>query len=442
MVAVYMTEPEYLRVMADGTVKQQNPYTGTTAWTVPGRGNRPLGIAPATVTDLKPEDFTNSCAFCPDRYFDNPPEKSRMIRSGDSFVQINDVPAEDLFNTEAEFRRVPNLFEIVSYQYWNSNYGYTIPQCREEHQANYAASEVGIGHLKSVVTMKLKASGWTDEQINDLTEADFIERATDFFATGHDLIIARRHYRDDAKTTADLASSGTLTPEEHEAYIRLTVSAARDLYEKNRYARYVSVFQNWLKPAGASFDHLHKQLVTVDEWGLNNESTILRARQLPNIFNYAGPNYACRHNLILAENDYAIAFAGFGHRYPGAEVYCKSSNTYPWELADEELRGMSDLMHAMHAATGADVPMNEEWHTQPIDVEVPMPWRVVFKWRISNPAGFEGGTRIYVNTVSPMGVRDRMLPKLEELRESGQIAPMKIGRECKTRANPLRYLDR
>ena len=43
------------------------------------------------------------------------------------------------------------------------------------------------------------------------------------------------------------------------------------LFDLNRYARYVVVFQNWLKPAGASFDHLHKQLVAVDERGAQAE---------------------------------------------------------------------------------------------------------------------------------------------------------------------------
>ncbi|MBN9375327.1 MAG: DUF4921 family protein, partial [Cellulomonas sp.] len=36
-----------LQRLADGTVKQVSPLTGTTVWTVPGRGHRPLPGAPA-----------------------------------------------------------------------------------------------------------------------------------------------------------------------------------------------------------------------------------------------------------------------------------------------------------------------------------------------------------------------------------------------------------
>ena len=35
-----------------------------------------------------------------------------------------------------------------------------------------------------------------------------------------------------------------------------------------------------------------------------------------------------------------------------------------------------------------------------------MPWRVLIKWRISTAAGFEGGTKIYVNTIDPESLRD------------------------------------
>ena len=101
---------------------------------------------------------------------------------------------------------------------------------------------------------------------------------------------------------------------------------------------------------------------------------------------------------------------------------------------------MSDLLHACHAATGGDVPSNEEWHYQPPDVDLPMPWRVVLKWRVSTLAGFEGGTKIYLNTIDPWALRDRLVPRLYELRERGHIAAsIKLATECACRPNSLRY---
>ncbi len=101
---------------------------------------------------------------------------------------------------------------------------------------------------------------------------------------------------------------------------------------------------------------------------------------------------------------------------------------------------MSDMIHAMHAATGPAVPCNEEWHYRPIDVTLPMPWRVLLKWRISTLAGFEGATKIYLNTIAPAALRDRVVSALLGLRERGLIAPgLAIGSEAPGRPNPLRY---
>ena len=64
-----------------------------------------------------------------------------------------------------------------------------------------------------------------------------------------------------------LAGSGQLSAEEHYRFIAFTVDALRDLVQQHTYARYVAVFQNWLSPAGASKEHLHKQLVAIDDYG-------------------------------------------------------------------------------------------------------------------------------------------------------------------------------
>jgi len=266
-----------------------------------------------------------------------------------------------------------------------------------------------------------------------------LQFANAFFGGGHELIVARRHFTDGATHDDQLASSGTLTPEEHYQYLHFTIDALRDIYANNRYVRYVAVFQNWLKPAGASFDHLHKQLVAIDERGAQNELELQRIRANPNLYNEAGVNFAVYRNLVVAENDHAIAYAGFGHRYPTLEIYSKSERSQPWNHSADELRGMSDLVQACHAATGAEVPCNEEWYYKPPDVDVPMPWRVLIKWRVSTPAGFEGGTKIYVNTIDPESLRNRVVTRLFHLRTQGKTANIKIATECPCLPNCLRY---
>lgn len=436
----YSRDPEYLTTLADGTVKQLNPFTGTEVWTVPGRGNRPLGLVRPYPLPISPDEVGHHCAFCEGRYLETPPEKSRVVRDGDGFTTIYRNPAEELFSTVAEFRRIPNLYEILSYDYWHANYGFELPARVQERKDAYLSSHEGRAHVLGVIRTKLLSSGRTEAEVDSMADDELIALASGFFGGGHDVIIARRHFVDGAEDDSQLASSGTLTPDEHAEFISYTVDSVKMAYEINRYARYVTVFQNWLKPAGASFDHLHKQLVSIDERGVQHEATLSRLRSNSNLFNDAGANYALYRNLVIAENDHAIAFAGFGHRFPTIEIYSKSEQSDPWRHSAEELRSMSDLIHAMHAATGPDVPCNEEWHYRPVDVKLPMPWRVMLKWRVSTIAGFEGATKIYLNTIAPVTLRDRVVSALLPLREQGLIAPgLSIADEAETRPNPLRY---
>ncbi|MDR1711556.1 MAG: DUF4921 family protein [Propionibacteriaceae bacterium] len=435
----YRPEPEYLTTMDDGTVKQLNPFTGVEVWTVAGRGKRPIATAVPQPEPLT--DADNYCVFCPGRYAQTPPEKARVARSADGWeTRANTLPAD--WWPAAEFRRIPNLFEILSYDYWHANYGYELPLALRDHMADYLALPEGWEHASAVIKSKLRAMGKTDDEIAAMDREALSAHAPSFFGSSHDVIVARRHFTDGATDNTALASSGTLSPEEHEQFIKFTVESARSLYAQNRYARYVAVFQNWLRPAGASIDHLHKQLVAIDEWGTQHQQAIAQLRSNPNIFNEAAVNYASYKNLIIAENEHAVAFAGFGHRYPTIEIFSKSASCDPWEHTPEELRSMSDLIHAMHAASGPGVSTNEEWHYRPIDSDMPQPWRVMLKWRISTLAGFEGATKIYLNTVDPYSLRDRVVSTLFDLRTGGAIAPgIRIATECECRPNPLRYAD-
>ncbi|MGX4760908.1 DUF4921 family protein [Corynebacterium minutissimum] len=424
---------EPIQTMADGTVKQVNPFSGTEVWTVPGRGNRPFTRPAKDPQPLTADAFSHTCAFCSGRMLDTPPEKSRILSSGE--IQCGLLPHE-LDSSRPAFRRVPNLFEIVSYDYWHDNYGFTMDVDVARHKERYEADEAGRAHLLNVVRTKLTAAG-KDAELDD---DSLFALADGFFGGCHDVIIGSRHFVDGATDDSQLASSGTLSPDEHFLLTTFTADSTRELYQRNRYASYVAVFQNWLAPAGASFDHLHKQLVAIDALGMaaNQENAILRGH--PNMYNDWAVGYAAKRNLVIAENEYAVLFAGFGHRYPTLEIFSKSPRCEPWEQTPGEVRGMSDLIHAAHAAVGPDVACNEEWHHRPPSVDLPQPWRVMIKLRVSTLAGFEGGTKVYINTIDPWGLRDRVVDALFHLRERGEIASgIAIATECELKRNSLRY---
>jgi Galactose-1-phosphate uridylyltransferase len=439
MIPEPISPANYFTRMADGTVKQINPFTGTEVWTVPGRGNRPLGDDGRPGVALDPAKHDRYCAFCIGRMLETPPEKARLIRGSTGWTVVRDLLASDLTASVPEFRRIPNLFEIVTYDYWQRNFNHAMSDAVRARRHAYLASEAGRSHVLAVVESRLRMSGVDAATLPAMPVEEKLALGDAFFGGGHELIVPRRHYVDGATRDTELASSGTMTPEEHYQYFRFTIEAMRDVYLTNRYVRYVVVFQNWLKPAGASFDHLHKQLVAIDTRGTANEMEIRQARANPNIYNEAAVNFAGYRNLVFAENEHAIAFAGFGHRFPTLEIYSKAERSQPWNHSEAELRGVSDLVHACHAAMGPGIPCNEEWHYKPPDADVPMPWRVQIKWRVSNPAGFEGGTMIYVNTIDPESLRDKVVPRLFQLKNEGRIAPMKIAFECDCVPNCLKY---
>ena len=266
-------------------------------------------------------------------------EKARLVESLDgTWSELRNVPAERLTETVAEFRRIPNLFEVLSVDYWRANHGYVVPTDVLDRAHAYVATPQGRAHVLTVVRRRLAAEGLTDEVWAAEPEQMRFERVVDLFAGTHDVIVARRHFTDGATYDDERAGSGTLTPREHHRYVAFTIEAMRSLYAAQPHARYVAVFQNWLRPAGATFDHLHKQLVAIDEHGPQTDRELKRLRDDPDLFSTAVVDHAATHRLVVAENDHAIALAGVGHVFPSLEVYSLSQHQLPWEHSDDEVR--------------------------------------------------------------------------------------------------------
>ena len=192
----YAPEPAALTQLADGTIKQISPFTGTEVWTVPGRGNRPISHPVQQVRPLTEHDRTSSCAFCCDRYLETPPEKERVVARGgeaasggvapSAFERLDGVPASRLFDTVAEFRRVPNLFEILTFDYWHANHGYEVPDAARERMEAYLAEPEGAAHVAAVARTKLRASGQDPELWESMGPAEQRRYLAAFFAGGQD----------------------------------------------------------------------------------------------------------------------------------------------------------------------------------------------------------------------------------------------------------------
>ncbi len=261
----------------------------------------------------------------------------------------------------------PELFEIVSFDYWRRNYGHQLPPTQREAMIDYLSTEAGRRHVDALARPP-RRPGCGGRGVRDGTarpRGGLLGGGTTSSSRGGT-------NRDDAVDTSGLASSGTLTPDEHDSYLRFTIDAQRDLYAANRYVRYVAVFQNWLRPAGASFDHLHKQLVAITSaacrpsWrssGPGQPERLQRVRRrLRGLPQPDGRRERARGRLRRLRAP-----------LPTLEIFSRSERPQPWLHSRAELRGMSDLIHALHAAAGPATPCNEEWHHKPPDADVPMP---------------------------------------------------------------------
>jgi galactose-1-phosphate uridylyltransferase len=350
---------------------------------------------------------------------------------------LRDLPAEQLGATVADFRRFANLYPILPVQYWRADHGFEPARSVVDRARAYVGTPLGRTHVVGLLRARARHAEGPQPDPASLTDAELVDASIGLFASAHDLVVARRHFRDAARTDDQLCSAGDLAPEDHRAFLALTIEALHDLTRSNPSARYVSVFQNWLRPAGASFDHLHKQLVAIDEWGPLMVRVVDLLRGSPDLFNHAVLDVAARERLVIAENDGAVAVAGIGHRYPTIELYATAPAARPWEHEPDVVHAVSDLLHACHAATGPRIPTNEEWHYRPRDADVAMPWRINLKWRVSTLAGFEGGTRINVNTIDPFTLRDTVVTRLADLRADGQVRVARIGDECPHRSGLL-----
>ncbi|MBI4568208.1 MAG: DUF4921 family protein [Planctomycetes bacterium] len=430
-----------MNILPDGTVKMVNPFSGSESWVVPGHGEKAIFVGrPKSARKIEKREFEDYCPLCEAHYQKTPPERARLVKKRGKFARRDHLPPGETLAEPADFRRVPTLSSVITLEYWRNNYGYELSPENQAWKERYLADAAGFKHVREIVAQRWRDLGRGEKEIQRLDRDAVHAEADRLFGGGHELVVARRHFDDDAEFDCDLVASGSLTPDDHFAYLTLTVDALKNIHDNNRYVRYVAVFQNWLAAAGAETLHLHKQLVSLDEWGSLLEREVAMARSHPNVHNELAVNFAGYSNTVIAENGHAIAVADIGHWHPTIAVWSKSRAGRPQDLSPDELRGFSDLLHACHAAATNRVPCNEEWYYQPVDCLTRIPFRALIKWRINTPVGFEAGTRIFINPLSPREVRDKMIARFETVRKEGRVAAdIAVGRECEVKPNCLLY---
>ncbi|MBC8208372.1 MAG: galactose-1-phosphate uridylyltransferase [Desulfobulbaceae bacterium] len=202
-----------------------------------------------------------------------------------------------------------------------------------------------------------------------------------------------------------------LPPEEMVLVFRAYRDRIIDLERDSRF-RYVLVFKNYGRAAGASLEHSHSQLVALPILPRKIDSELHGAISY---FNYKERCVYCdivrqemRQGLrVVCENDDFLVITPFAPRTP-FEMWIlpkKHSSAYH-QQSDQQLKLLtgvfSECLRRLDACIPG-VPYNFVLHTQPLRSQ-PLEhyhWHFEIVPKLTSIAGFEWGSGFYINPMSP-----------------------------------------
>ena len=218
-------------------------------------------------------------------------------------------------------------------------------------------------------------------------------------------------------TPRHMQSLGQLTPEES----RVSFIAYRDRVDsasKQEGLAHAMLFTNCRSSAGASLEHIHTQLIASPILSEAVNRRIERNRE------YHSDNDA---HLIHALTDWEISqevrivtktenftvICPYASRFAFQMWIVPNANVAPFQQSTESiLNELADLSREqiIRLESVLDEPAyNVLFHLPPFSQSESQPWFIEIFPRITTPAGFELGTDIWVNPVSPEIATRRLL---------------------------------
>lgn len=202
----------------------------------------------------------------------------------------------------------------------------------------------------------------------------------------------------------------------------ITVLQARveDL-QKDQKLRYIIIFKNKGKEAGASLGHPHHQLIALpitpirvrDE--LQGASFYFKLKERCIFCDLISQEKSTGGERIIYENDSFISFCPYASRFPFEMWILPKTHSIDFYKANskESVTGLAEMLKVMlskldkvlndpeynyviHAAPNR-FPRSGYWQT----IEQDFHWHIELFPRLTRVAGFEWGTGFYINPVAP-----------------------------------------
>lgn len=197
--------------------------------------------------------------------------------------------------------------------------------------------------------------------------------------------------------------------------IELVINAYKERYiaiSREKHIKYVLIFKNSGKKAGASISHSHSQIIGIPIIPPLVEQELSLAES------YYKEKSTCIYcdmidlelkekSRIVFENDKFIAFMPYAAKVPFETwILPKFHSSFFEALTESETTSlakvMKDVLYRHHEALEG-TPYNYFIHTSPAKVRTDnyYHWHIELIPRITTPAGFELGTGIFINISTP-----------------------------------------
>jgi UDPglucose--hexose-1-phosphate uridylyltransferase len=194
-------------------------------------------------------------------------------------------------------------------------------------------------------------------------------------------------------------------------HMNLLLQAYRDRYSYNRRldgVKYVSIFKNWGKEAGASLSHSHSQLVAlpITPPMIKREMEAISAAHSCLYCHIAEKETASKR--LIGQNDSWILFSPFYSQVPYETwIVSKRHISNLEEMNDSEQRDLAeilrDILRSMRTLL-EDPPYNFMIYQLPTGYHL----NLRIQPAISKIAGFERGTGICINSIPPEQAADEL----------------------------------
>lgn len=183
-------------------------------------------------------------------------------------------------------------------------------------------------------------------------------------------------------------------------------------WRKDPRIEYLSIFRNYGHVAGASLRHPHSQMVATPLVPPRIDQELQEMKR-----HYEQSNHCLmchvielelksKERLILENEDFA-AFANFAPRFPYETLVVPKKHADTFEdITDEQIANLASLLSELFKKFDKllnDPPYNLILHVSPLRTHglLYYHWHIEIIMRLSQPAGFEWGSGVYINSVAP-----------------------------------------